>query len=183
MSESAWHPRVAEVVAALDASHRGLRQLVASIPAERRNAPSGDGRWSIAENLEHLAIVEDGTGRLISKLIKQLAEVGAQETERSSIGHSIDQFAIWKSDRKIVAPESVRPGVGLDADAALERLTASRERVMDAFRKGSGLALGSLTYPHPALGTLNVYQWGLFLAHHERRHAAQIREAAGLADD
>jgi hypothetical protein len=41
-----------------------------------------------------------------------------------------------------------------------------------------GLALSQVGFPHPALGTLNLYQWLLFSAGHHARHAAQIREIA-----
>jgi hypothetical protein len=39
-----------------------------------------------------------------------------------------------------------------------------------------GVALSDVSAPHPALGPLNGYQWFLFLAAHEGRHTAQIRE-------
>ncbi len=182
MSETTVHPRIAEVIDQLEASHRELVHLITSMPPDKRNAPSPDARWSVAQNVEHLAVVEDGSGRLISKLMKQLAEAGAYETETSPIGDSIDKYQIWTSDRRINAPDMVQPKEGLSTDDALAKLTASRTRLIEAFRKGSGLALASVQQPHPAVGPLNVYQWGLFVAHHARRHIAQIRDVAGLAD-
>jgi hypothetical protein len=38
------------------------------------------------------------------------------------------------------------------------------------------MALCEVSAPHPAVGSLNGYQWFLFLAAHEGRHTAQIRE-------
>jgi hypothetical protein len=43
-------------------------------------------------------------------------------------------------------------------------------------RATDGLALGGVLATHPRLGSLNVYQWVLFVGGHETRHAAQIRE-------
>ncbi|MEA2712972.1 MAG: hypothetical protein QOK27_933, partial [Gemmatimonadales bacterium] len=37
-------------------------------------------------------------------------------------------------------------------------------------------ALGGLTFSHPLLGSLDLYQWILFVGQHEARHAAQIAE-------
>lgn len=174
------HPRVAEVIEALEQSHRELVDVVMAIPEDRRDAVPTDGRWSVAQNLEHLAVVEDGSGRMISKLIKQIAERGAQETETSSIVPSMDRFQMWRVTRRFEAPDMVQPKEGLSASDALARLTAARVRMIEALRRGSGLALASVTQPHPAIGPLDVYQWGLATAHHERRHIAQIRDVAGL---
>ena len=57
--------------------------------------------------------------------------------------------------------------------AALERAGAS---VRDALLSGDGLALGEITHPHPLLGPLTLYDWFGFIAAHEARHAAQLRE-------
>lgn len=46
----------------------------------------------------------------------------------------------------------------------------------DLVREYDGLALGSVTAPHPVLGEIDVYQWLLFLGAHEGRHADQVRE-------
>ena len=39
-----------------------------------------------------------------------------------------------------------------------------------------GLELSAVTLPHPIFGPLTFYQWIVFLAGHEGRHALQIRE-------
>ena len=54
------------------------------------------------------------------------------------------------------------------------RLQAVRERLVTALIQGSGLALGTVSYPHPLFGPLNGYQWILVISMHERRHVAQI---------
>lgn len=181
-SEATIHPRVAEVIAALEATQQELVQLLATIPADRIDAPSTDERWSVAQNVEHLAAVEDGVGRMISKLIKQIAESGARETESSSILNSLDQFRVWETRKRIQAPESVAPKASLSTADALAQFIAARTKLIDALRRGSGLALASVTAPHPAVGPINVYQWGLVNAQHVQRHLTQIRVAAGLAD-
>jgi len=176
------HPRIAEVIEALESAHRDLVDVVTAIPETRRDEPSPDGSWSVAQHLEHLAIVEDGAGRLMSKMIKQIAAAGEMETSDESLLHSLDRFQIWKVSRKIVAPDFVTPKEGLAAHEALSRLTVARSRMIEALRAASGLALASVTYPHPVVGPLNVYQWGLMSAQHERRHLDQIRALVGFDD-
>jgi hypothetical protein len=174
------HPRVADIIEALEASHRELVAVVMSIPADRRDAPSPDGRWSVAENIEHLAMVENGIGRLLSTLIKQIAESGARETETSSLLHSLDHLEVWKVQQRITAPERVQPVNALSTSDALEQLTAARTKFIAALAGGSGLALSTASAPHPFFGPLTVYEWGVLTAQHERRHTAQIRHVAGL---
>jgi hypothetical protein len=180
---SGLHPRIAEIIDVLEHAHRDLVEVVTAIPEARRGVPGADGRWSVAQHLEHLAMVEDGAGRVMSKLIKEVAARDERETESSSLLGSLDRFQVWTSaTRKIVAPELVQPREGLTADEALARLTTARTRMIGALQKASGLALASVTFPHPVVGPLNVYQWGLMAAQHERRHLEQIRAVAGLDD-
>jgi len=178
----AVHPRIAEVVDELEESHRELVTVVASIPEDRRDQAIDDGRWSIAQQLEHLAIVEDGIGRLLSKLIKQVIASDARETDSGPIRHAIDHLNVVELVHRIVAPEGVTPTGQLAASEALERLTAARTRLIGAVQSASGYDLAGISAPHPILGSLTAYQWALFVAHHERRHLAQIRAVAGMGD-
>ncbi|MEQ1689947.1 MAG: DinB family protein [Gemmatimonas sp.] len=182
MTQPSLHPRVAEIVDALESAHRELVEVMTTIPEDRRDAPADDGRWSIAQHVEHLAMVEDGSGRLMSKLIKQVEATGERETEDTSLLDSLDRFRVWTVVRRIDAPDSVRPKEGLSTTDALARLTASRSRMIAVLQRASGLALASVSAPHPAAGPLNVYQWGLICAQHTRRHIELIRAVAGLGD-
>jgi hypothetical protein len=74
-----------------------------------------------------------------------------------------------------VAPAMVTPSAQLSLDAACAGQAVARERVMAAYRKASGRALAAVHAPHPVLGPLTGYQWGLFLAQHQRRHIVQMQ--------
>lgn len=176
------HPRVAEVVNALEHAHRDLVDVVNAIPESRRDEPARGEGWSVAQHLEHLAMAEDGSGRLMSKLIREVEAAGTRETETSSLLHSLDRFRIWTVERKIVAPDMVKPTGTVSATDALSRLTTARMRMIDALSRASGLALASVGAPHPAVGPLNVYQWGLLSAQHTRRHIEHIRAVVGFDD-
>ena len=39
-----------------------------------------------------------------------------------------------------------------------------------------GLALGEIRHTHLRFGELDLYQWILFVAEHEKRHVAQLRQ-------
>jgi hypothetical protein len=116
----------------------------------------------------------------MSKLIKEVEAAGARETDESSLLTSLDRFQTWTVLRPVEAPDFVKPKGGVSTSDALARLTASRERMIAVLKRASGLALATVTAPHPLVGQLNVYQWGLITAHHQRRHIEQIRAIAGF---
>lgn len=176
------HPRIAELMAELDASRRDLRALVDSLPPEELNAPASDGGWSIAGILEHLSMVEDGAGRLFTNIAREVAAAGARETDTSSVLGLNDAFRIATSPAKITAPERIWPKGGLTAEESMARLETARARLKSALVAASGLALGTVSMPHPLFGPISGYQWVLATSQHERRHTRQIRRAAGLGD-
>ena len=176
------HPRIAELMGALDASRAELHALVASLPQEALSAPPNDAEWSVAQILEHLSMVEDGAGRLCSKIVREVEASGARETETSSVLGLNDALGISAADVRITAPERVRPTAGLTPEESMSRLEASRRKLKEVLQRASGLPLGAASVPHPIFGPFNGYQWVLTLAQHERRHIRQLRRAAGLGD-
>ena len=62
--------------------------------------------------------------------------------------------------------------------AAWSILERARAALRQAVLAADGRALSEVSAPHARLGTLNLYQWLIFLGTHEGRHAAQIREIA-----
>lgn len=173
------HPRIAEVIDVLEKAQQAMVAQLAALSDAHKNAPATEGRWSVAQHVEHLAIVEDGAGRVISKLIKEVRATGAQETETSSLLHSLDRYEVWNVTRRVEAPEGVRPKDGLSTDEALVRLATARARMIDALTNASGLALETATFPHPLVGPLSAYQWGIISAQHQRRHGALIDAITG----
>lgn len=169
----ALHPRITEVVSALGDAQRECEAMLQSIAPAQHAARAGDG-WTIAQIVDHLAIVEDGAGRLVGTLIKQAA--GTRETDESPVAPSIERFRVWDpSGRRIEAPAIVVPTTTTPLADSAARLATARARMIAAFEAASGLALGQVAHPHPVLGPLTAYQWGHVTAHHQRRHLAQIR--------
>jgi hypothetical protein len=172
------HPRLQELLDHLDRHRAELRAAVETIPASVREQRPAPDRWSVAEVIEHLAIVETRSAdRLLAKLTEARAQGIGRESETSPILPTIDSTALLNRSRKVSAPEVLHPS-GLTAEAALAALEESRRRFRAALDAADGLALGTLMMKHPALGEMTLYQWIGALGGHEARHAAQIREIA-----
>jgi hypothetical protein len=81
-------------------------------------------------------------------------------------------------DRKLVAPDRVNPTENPDRETIERLLAESRSALEAAIASGDGLALGSIKQMHLRFGELDLYQWLLFVAEHEKRHTAQLRGVA-----
>ena len=171
------HPRTEELLNFLLTCQLRLREAVDYVNPAKRDAPPGQGRWSVSQVIEHLAIVERGIARLIRKRLATARDAGlGPETEVSSVLWSLDVNRVLDRRQPLDAPERVRPTGALTADAAWHELQAANADAREAVASTDGLAIGTITHPHPSMGDLNLYQWVVFLGAHELRHAQQIRE-------
>ena len=173
------HPRIEEVLNYLESKRSALRDAVELVPSELRNQSPAANRWSVAQVLQHLAGIENRIGMAMTKWIAdaRVAGIGA-ETETSSIVNSLPHQAIADRSQRRNAPEEFQPRSDADAESAWAALGRSRAMLRAALLAGDGLALGEVKQPHPVLGPINLYQWALFVASHETRHAGQVREIA-----
>lgn len=177
------HPRIEELLEHLDEHRAVLKDAVAHVAPFHTVPRSPDGRWSVGEVLDHVHRVETGFARLVSKYAAEARARGdAEETETSSIMGTIDSRMLTDRSRRIEAPERVLPREGATVAEGLAALESSRAAVRQALNDASGVALGTLSHPHPVFGTMNLYQWGVVLGYHDARHAAQIREIGGTPD-
>lgn len=175
-SNPAWHPRIREVITMLRDAQVAMEAWLGALPSAQRSMRPVTGGWSVTDIVEHLAMVEDGSGRRIGTLIK--SAVGTEDHETTAIAPTLELFRVWQPTRPVVAPPMVTPTGALDYDAALAAQRTARERLMVAYDTASGLDLAAVTAPHPALGPLNAYQWGVFVAQHQHRHLHQMRTLA-----
>jgi hypothetical protein len=173
------HPRIEEVINYLDGERAALREAVERVPPELCDKQPGPDRWSVAQVLEHLGIIEK---RISLGMVKWVGEARASslgpETDTSSVMNSLPRELIKDRSQRRNAPDEVRPPGDIDAKTAWEVLENTRETMRSAFLGGDGLALSEVVQPHPILGPINLYQWMLFVGSHEERHTAQIIEIA-----
>jgi uncharacterized damage-inducible protein DinB len=173
-------PRLAELLAYMDEMRRRLLETAQQVNPSFASIRPHSGAWSAAENLAHLAKVEDGVARLVQKSVEWARDHGVgPETSNESVLSSLDRFNMVEPDTKMTAPEMVTPDSTIPMEESLESLRKSRERLRAALTSGCDLDLASVKRPHRVLGEINIYQWGLFVAQHEERHRRQIDRTMG----
>jgi hypothetical protein len=170
-------PRTRELLDYLAAADRDIDDSVAAVPeADRARRPSPD-RWSVAEILEHLSVVERAIARMLGQQVRTARDSGLRpERATEPVVPTVPVARLLDRGAKLEASERSQPRGGMAWAAAREAFRTSRGDVVELLRSADGLALSELVIPHPLLGPLNVYQWAVFLGAHARRHAAQIRE-------
>jgi uncharacterized damage-inducible protein DinB len=139
---------------------------------------AGPDRWSIAEVAEHIAISESTILGMVTDQILKTPEVPADP------GRPTDEKVIQTiTDRssKAQAPEMLKPTNRWPTRASLTKdFEASRQRTID-YLKTTKDDLRGHARAHPALKTIDGYQWVLLLAAHSARHTAQIEEVKAAA--
>ena len=173
------HPRLTELLDYLDAQRAHVLAASSVLPPERWSVRPAPDRWSVAEVCWHLHRVEVGVARLIQKrAVDARAQGHPAEVDESSLLGSLDGRGVTDRRFKIEAPARITPTEIPTASAVQQQLHESRELLRSAVADADGLALQSLTHPHPVLGEIDLYQWILFVGQHEARHTGQITEAA-----
>jgi hypothetical protein len=172
------HPRTEELLTYLEAQRAVLRTSVDSVPAAIRERTPGAGVWSVANVLEHLAIVEQRIATLLASMIEKARTDGlAVETSSDPLLPTLHVERLANRETRVAAPDQLHP-TGMNAAAAWTALDRAGVSLRDAVRTGDGLALGTLSRAHPLFGPLSLYHWIAFAGAHEARHAAQIDEIA-----
>jgi hypothetical protein len=158
-------------LAQLDSIHQRLLDLIRSIDEERfRQRPAPD-RWSIAEIVHHLCMVEQ-------RVLEQLEASLAQPAVHVGLLQRLIPVSLLVGSRvvRVKAPKAVEP---LDAPSKAEAIANFEEvrRTLREFTATHGRErLQQLGLKHPFLGTFDGVGAVLYVGHHERRHFKQLKE-------
>jgi hypothetical protein len=174
------HPQLLDALGRLTAATHDLRDAASRLPASLHAQKPAADRWSVNEVLEHINIVET---LFLTTLIKNV-----ETAKASGLAGEVDEPAMLSAEVRASvedrstrrsAPERVIPTGTVAAADALRSIEAGHAQLRDALASAPSVTLSAVTFDHRVFGTLNVYQWIDFLAGHERRHLAQLREIAG----
>ncbi|HEX8456198.1 MAG TPA: DinB family protein [Pyrinomonadaceae bacterium] len=182
---------IADIYAANERVRRKLTERVENLSEAQQRFRPADNAWSIAEIIEHLAMLEHQMVQLIGMLLKKSEGASAAATTATTDGDgateaaasnapgfqpfSLDSFIERVRDEKLTAPEQVRPSGGVSLAEGLVNLRRTRAALEDLRpRLESATNLGAATYAHPAFGEFNSAQWLAFIGLHEGRHLRQI---------
>lgn len=144
------------------------------VPADKWGIQPATGGWSAAELVAHLMMVEraviEKADRVTQKPPKQVPFL-----KRFHLPMFLVEFRVIRRKSPLpVSPELLR-----GKEEMLAGLRDARERSLAFLEETRGRDLSEYRWAHPAIGTLNLYEWIRFLAAHQVRHTKQMLEIAG----
>lgn len=171
-------PRLERARRLLRDSHAHLLAACGSLTESQWRWRPDDATWSALDNVEHLAVIERGTTRMLLEGLSHPDATDAPRREPAVLAVYDERIVtgLFGRDDRRAAPERVSPkGRFATGAEALANFTESRTRIT-AFADAPTWDLVSKVAPHPALGVIDGIQWMLFLGGHAERHVRQISE-------
>ncbi len=139
--------------------------------AQMKFKPAAD-RWSVAETLEHIALVEDLIFQNVTEKIMK-APPGAADRDTAKIDAMV-LAVIPDRSRKAQAPPPVVPTGRWTPAETLDHFLKSRAKTV-AFLEATP-DLREHVAESPLKQPMDAYQWLLFMGAHSERHTKQILE-------
>jgi hypothetical protein len=163
----------------LVSSQQTLLATVVRLTTKQWSFNPGEGRWSIAECAEHLALSEEALlGIVRGQILESPAAPEKTAAARGRDGVVVGAMRDRSQRRKtfdFLVPRSSAPTPTEFVEAFLTKRAATLQYARET---------GDVLHHHFAtldpLGDLDAYQWLLLLASHTERHVAQIDEVKAL---
>ncbi len=165
----------AKAVKFLRDSEKELMDSVAKLTPAQWNYKPGPDRWSVAEVAEHIMLSED---LLFETVKKALAEKQNPEWKAKTTGKdTLVERALLNRERKAQAPERLKPQGKWTPAEILSNFKERRARTLKFIQETDlPMKAHTLDHPFPVFGTLNAYQWLIYIPLHHMRHNQQIAE-------
>lgn len=166
-------PNLEPIVQKLAVTQRDLLRAADSVSAEQWRTPPKEGHWSAGELIAHLMTVE----RAVLRSADRISQKRPKEWPFYRRFHLPFQIVEKRWIRR-KSPIPLDPDLLREKEDMLAEFREVRERTLAFLYETKGRDLSAYRWPHPFIGTLNVYEWLRFLASHEIRHTKQMLEIA-----
>ena len=137
-------------------------------------------RWSVGECAEHIVRTERSLFETAEQALA--APENPEWAEKTKDKSDFIERVMPDRTGRAQAPQEVRPTDGLTKAQVMDQFRATREDLAKLMEDQS-LPLKSHTveHPFPVFGTLNAYQWIIYVPLHTIRHSKQIEEVKATA--
>jgi hypothetical protein len=165
----------ARVLRWLEESHREFFAEINGLSDQQWNWKPTPERWSVGETSEHIVLAE---ALLFNFVQRALAGPPNPRWEEQTKGKTELLIQVMASQEgKAAAPQPLVPCERVTCVEVKERFATKRTDIVN-FTCETHLALKEFTlaHPFPVFGTLNAYQWLIYVPLHTLRHNKQIAE-------
>ena len=159
----------------LEESSQEFHAAIEGVSQEQWKWKPAPERWSVGETAEHIVLAEAMLFENVKKAVASLANPGWEEQTKGKTEFIVQVMAPRLG--KAQAPEPIVPRNGMTLEQVKERFERQRAEIVK-FASDTDVALKEHTvvHPFPVFGTLNAYQWLIYVPLHTERHDKQIAE-------
>jgi hypothetical protein len=166
---------VEEVYATNAAIREKLVALIGSLDDAKLNQVSDGEKWSPADIVEHLSMVEGSAIRICAKLLGKAEKEGRNGDGMIRITNSFFEKGNEIAKAKLEAPEFVQPSGNRPVEESFEAMRENSEKLDELKPRFNDYDTTDFTFPHPYFGGLSAGEWLTLIGAHEARHIRQIR--------
>jgi hypothetical protein len=153
-----------------------LKELVSPLTEAQTSTLLEGEKWTVAQIVEHIAMVDGSAMRICGKLLQKAQEAGKASDGKVVISDNFLQRGSEIAAMKVEAPEIVHPNNGQtisDSLAKLDETAEQLENMRELFESVDGT---QLKFPHPFFGDISAQEWLALKGGHEMRHIKQIEK-------
>lgn len=164
-----------QVLKWLDESHKEFFASIDGVSDAQWKWKPAPERWSVGETAEHIVLAEALLFDFVNKAMTAAPNPAWEEQTKGKAEFIIRVMPSRQG--KAQAPEPIVPRQGLTRAQVKERFEAQRIAIVK-FAADTRLAIKEHTadHPFPVFGTLNAYEWLIYVPLHTIRHDKQIAE-------
>lgn len=165
----------------MDAADAAAERLAAGLTDEEFFWQPDEGRWSVAQCLDHLAVTNAIYGRGMADGVAAARERGWARTGPVRPGFFGQKFAASLEPpvkRRTRTPGRIQPRMVRARDEALAAYRSAHDEIRRLLRDAAALDVNRATFPNPFLPLLRVKVSSAFhvIAAHDRRHLWQAEQ-------
>lgn len=166
---------IEEIYEANDKIREKLKVTVSDLTERQATTlPEGE-KWTVAQIVEHVSMVEDGMTRICSKLLAK-AKTAGQQNGGVKLSENFLQRGLEIGQIKIEAPEIVRPVSGRTIAESLAVMDENRAKLDEMRPLFETFDCNEQKFPHPFFGDISAAEWLALVGGHEARHIKQIKK-------
>jgi hypothetical protein len=163
----------------LDDTRESLLHAVQGLSPEQLEYREAPGRWSVAENFEHITFAEQGMLSWVENALRDASNT-SKRTDLAGQDEALRSKLAESRKVRLQAPEVIRPTGRWPLEEVLRKFEATRMRTREFVAATNGDLRGH-SFPHSQLGVLDCYQWLVLIGSHCDRHRVQIEKVKASA--
>lgn len=157
-----------------DKTHEKLVETVSNLTDEQANRLPDGEKWTIANMVEHIAIVQDGMTRISGKLLTKAQSAGKTSDGSLILSESFAQKTAAARTQKLQSPDIAHPTGTQTIAASLAKMQETRAKLEDLRPLFESVECSDYKFPHPLMGDLTAHEWLALIGGHAARHLRQI---------